>query len=354
MRNLYVSTYLAPYRLDLCTYLHDKCGFEIFHYMEDTDNCFSEEELMEGAGFVNHHLPTRRLMGKSYAPGLKALLEQYRPEVVMVQEFSLICIQLLHYRKRFGYRLLSICDDSIDMIEGNDFSLTHRMARKMIPSKVDDVIVHSPETLRWYGEHFGKGMMMPIIPDEKRFRDELVKARERSEALRETLGPSGTRLIVFVGRVVGLKNIPLLLEAFSALGRDDVRLVIIGDGDKMDMVRKTAGRNVSFTGPVGGKELYAWYNLADILVLPSYREAFGAVVGEALISGCLAVVSDKVGSSSLIREGENGYLFTSDSAVSLREKLSAALDSLGPRPELSLRPCLLPCSFGECISNLKI
>lgn len=58
-----------------------------------------------------------------------------------------------------------------------------------------------------------------------------------------------------------------------------------------------------------GDDLYVWYKAADTLVLPSYREPFGAVVNEALLAGCKCVVSKNAGASCLINEGINGYTF---------------------------------------------
>ena len=73
--------------------------------------------------FENNRLPVKKLFGKYYAVGLKELLARLRPSVVFIQEFSLITIQLLLLRKKFGFRVVSICDDNIDMIAGNDYAL---------------------------------------------------------------------------------------------------------------------------------------------------------------------------------------------------------------------------------------
>ena len=339
--------------MDLCEYLHGECGFEIFHYMTETDNCFSEEELLKDAGFVNHRLKVRRFLGKSYAAGLRKLLKEYRPEVVLVQEFSLIAVQLLHYRKRFGYRLISICDDSMDMIEGNDFGMAHRVARKVIPTKVDDVIVHSPAIRNWYRKRFGKGILMPIIPDEIKFRERLKEALPRAEAIRDEYRLEGKKVILFVGRIVALKNISLLLESLERINDGTLSLVIVGGGIDMPSVKTMAGEEVIFTGPLQGKELMAWYNLADVLVLPSYQEAYGAVVAEALISGCKVVVSDKAGSRSLVSES-NGRMFTSGSVASLSDNLSEVLASVKSREAVAVKDNLLPYSFASSVEQVKI
>ena len=80
--------------------------------------------------FENNRLPVKKLLGKTYAAGLRDLLSRLKPAVVFIQEFSLITLQLLLLRRKFGFRLVSICDDNVDMIAGNDFSRFHRLARR--------------------------------------------------------------------------------------------------------------------------------------------------------------------------------------------------------------------------------
>ena len=72
---------------------------------------------------------------------------------------------------------------------------------------------------------------------------------------------------------------------------------------------------------MSGTNRYAWFQLADLLVLPSIQEPFGAVVNEALMSGCRVLVSDCAGASMLINE-DNGSVFSTESQQNFREKLA--------------------------------
>ena len=57
---------------------------------------------------------------------------------------------------------------------------------------------------------------------------------------------------------------------------------------------KVADR-VRLLGFVNQSELPSVYRSSDVLVLPSEYEPFGVVVNEALLCGCVAAVSDRVG-----------------------------------------------------------
>lgn len=327
MRNLYLSNLPAPYRMDFYRSLYQDLDCEI---------CF--QDLQDGVPDI----PVRRWTLGS----LPALMKELRPSVVIVPEFSAAAIVALLLRKKYGCKVVSTCDDSLDMIGGNDFGWKHRLARRFVPRRLDDIILHSAEVRDWYRERYGKGLVMPIIADERRVRPELERVLQLSEWLR----PGDKPIVAFVGRLVGLKNVPTLIKAFKPL-RDRAQLVIIGDGPDFRKLASMAPEAL-FTGMRTGDELLAWYNLIDVLVLPSTQEAYGAVTGEALMAGAKVVVSSKAGSSSLVREGVNGYVVAPDDVVAMTERIDALLKQVPVGRPLRLRENLLPCSFEASVNAL--
>lgn len=326
MNGLYISNVPALYREDLRNALKERLGLRILHYADNP--------------------MFRSFLGKTYIRGLDRFLDETRPELVITSEFSPVTLQFLRRRSRYGYRLVSLCDDSLNMIRGNDFSLTHRLARPLVLRKEDDLILHSPDVRDWYRQHYGKGLWMPIIADERRIRPALERVLPMSESLRLSEKP----VVAFVGRFVGLKNIPTLVKAFEPL-RDRAQLVLIGDGPDREKLARMAPY-AHFTGWLTGDDLLAWYNLIDILVLPSTREAYGAVTGEALMAGAKVIVSDRAGSTSLVREGENGYIVNPLDSDGLTHRMAALLETVNPGRRIVLRANLLPYRFEDCISSL--
>ena len=163
------------------------------------------------------------------------------------------------------------------------------------------------------------------------------------------MGLVGKKVVVFVGRLIELKRVPLLMEAFSKV-RTDEELVVIGDGESREALENQSPSHCTFVGSKGGEELYAWYNIADILVLPSRIEAFGAVVSEALAAGCPAIVSEAAGATCMIRDGENGSVFSD--GKDLEEKLSFWLGKVERRDILSVRDNLTGYRFNDEIERL--
>ena len=351
MSNLYISTYPAPYRIDLCNALARRLDCQIYHYVQ----AGNEREILRNAAFENHRLEVGTFLGKPYPKGLVPLLEKTRPRIVFSQEYSFVTIRLVELRRRFGYRLVVFCDDSMDMIRGNDFSAFHTMARKIIPHYVDEIVVHSPDVQEWYRDRFGKGVLMPIIADDVLMRKRLAGAIPLSVARMKEYGIGDRKIILFVGRLVGLKNLPRLFEACSSL-RDRARLVVVGDGPDrpaLEALGSKLGLDVFFTGFLFGEDLLAWFDAADVLALPSTQEAFGAVTGEALTCGCRVMVSARAGSSSLVREGENGLTVDPYDVPSMKNALMRLLEMpVAPRDSSGLRPCLLPVSYAESIDRI--
>ncbi|GAJ19422.1 unnamed protein product, partial [marine sediment metagenome] len=97
-----------------------------------------------------------------------------------------------------------------------------------------------------------------------------------------------SKIILFVGRLIPIKNLYNLLYAFKKMLPiiDGVKLLIVGDGTlKRDLMRTTRrlglDESVIFTGAVFYKDLPMYYNAADVFVLPSNYESFGFVCLEA-------------------------------------------------------------------------
>ena len=327
MPNLYLTNMPAPYRMDLYRSLAQDLGCAV---------CF--EEVGDGVPGLDVQSWSLRT--------LPALIRQARPQIVFVPEFSAAALVALRLRKKHGYNVVSFCDDSLDLIQGHDFGWKHHLARKIVPKRLDNIILHSPEVAAWYQEHYGKGLVMPILADEQRVRPELERVLPLSEQLR----PSEKPIITFVGRLVGLKNVPTLLRAFEPL-KERAQLVIIGDGPDRKMLESMASQAL-FVGMKSGDELLAWYNLIDILVLPSTQEAYGAVTGEALMAGAKVVISRKAGSSSLVREGENGYIVDPMDVSGMAEALSRLLEDLPSGQKLVLRENLHPYRFADSFQSL--
>jgi glycosyltransferase involved in cell wall biosynthesis len=121
------------------------------------------------------------------------------------------------------------------------------------------------------------------------------------------------QFILWTGQLYPPKNIGRLLQAFAKV-KDEIphMLVIAGEerwryrGDLALIERLGIKDRIHFTGWVSHDELPAFYNLADLFVLPSLYEGFGIPLLEAMACGC-PVLTATTGSPPEIVE-DAGYL----------------------------------------------
>lgn len=112
---------------------------------------------------------------------------------------------------------------------------------------------------------------------------------------------------IYVGRLVWEKNLDFLISQFNR--HPELSLDIIGYGELEIKLKSLANTNIRFIGAVDNKELYKYYEQADIFVLASVSEPWGLVVEEALNNGLPVMVSDRVGCAEEIVNSDNGVVF---------------------------------------------
>jgi glycosyltransferase involved in cell wall biosynthesis len=126
---------------------------------------------------------------------------------------------------------------------------------------------------------------IPNGVDTRRFRP--VTADERRE-LRERLGwPAARPVFLFVGRFTQKKGLPILRSLAERLPGCD--WVFVGWGREDPAGWGLA--NVRCPGFVAHEDLPAYYQAADLLVLPSVGEGFPLVVQEAMACGTPVLIS---------------------------------------------------------------
>jgi len=140
--------------------------------------------------------------------------------------------------------------------------------------------------------------------------------------------------ILWVGRLLALKNVDVLLRAIAKIkhlpqfGGCD----IVGDGPEKSRLMSLARRlNLTpelarFHPSVPFAEVRRLMQESDVYVLSSNRhEGWGAVSGEAMSEGCVLVANDRAGAArELIIEGETGFLYHNSNL----EELASLLERL--------------------------
>lgn len=356
MRNLYLGVCLAPYRLDYYNYISEHMNCDIYFQLRGFEGqLFSTEELEKKCTFAPKYLKITRLMGdRQVVWGLHKLIKNSNPEFIMVPEFSILAMQVILIKKLFGYqyKIISQCDDSYAMLEGKGFSRFHAWSRKLCLPFMANLILLDSRSKDWYQSHYHKGIFMPLIVNENSISDEDdVKIKNLAISQKEKYHLNNVKTILFVGRLVEVKNLFRLLDACSQL-KIAYKLIIVGDGvlrSELEAYAKRLGVQVEFVGKKNGVELTAWYHCADVFVLPSTLEPFGAVTNEALLNGCNCCISKVAGSACIIKEGVNGYLCDPYSI----EDIARNIERTSLLPIAVDRMSKMTISFSDAMNKMK-
>jgi glycosyltransferase involved in cell wall biosynthesis len=153
----------------------------------------------------------------------------------------------------------------------------------------DAVVVPSHSTvgaMARRGYQVDRAQVVPGGVDSALFRPDL-----RDENVHQQLG-GGRKLLLFCGRLSREKGLEPFAEAYAALRsrRDDVHLVLAGDGPLRASLEEKLRATATFTGFLHGEDLARLVASCDLFVFPSQTDTLGRAITEAQASGIPAVV----------------------------------------------------------------
>lgn len=148
--------------------------------------------------------------------------------------------------------------------------------------------------------------------------DRLSPQRRRADVRRRLLQNFGASddatLLLYVGRLVPEKNLPLLFELVKRLSEEgvrDYRLLVVGDGIERDLWESRCATQmpggILFFGHIRDKDVLAdLYANSDVFIHPNPREPFGIAPLEAMASG-LPLVAPNAGGVTSYANPENAW-----------------------------------------------
>ena len=137
--------------------------------------------------------------------------------------------------------------------------------------------------------------------------------------------------LIYVGRLIKDKGVFDVIKVFRKLRARglDLKLTLVGDIYKGNpssitendicLLKNEFSDNIIFTGYV--TDVAKYYEISDLLLLPSKREGFPVCVMEANSSAVPAIVYDVPGCSDAVLNDINGYKFCSDDIDAMVERI---------------------------------
>lgn len=277
--------------------------------------------------FVN--LPktmTIQYLGAS-AAYLTWLVLSWRPDVLHVHSFWPDLLAIKHLSSMVP--IVHTAHESLflSMAEQPRY---HRRLR-FIVSNIDGLIGPSDELVKAackFGVPAARAMFLPNGVDSEKFSPSVKGIIRERYAL-----ASSTQIVLCPRRLVPKNGVNFLIESIPPIlqRHSDTVFVIVGDGpERSKLERQTEELKVQdrtiFAGAISNDEINRYYADADLVVLPSLKEATSISALEAMSCAKPIVASNVGGLPYLVKDGVTGLLVSPADAGALA---SAIIELLG-------------------------
>jgi phosphatidylinositol alpha 1,6-mannosyltransferase len=165
--------------------------------------------------------------------------------------------------------------------------------------------------------------LWPRGVDSQKFSPEKRDINLRCELLGDR---PDRKLVGYVGRLANEKRIDDLTTLDA---RDDIQLVIVGEGPARLRLEKVL-KNARFVGYQSGEDLARYYASLDIFVHTGKHETFCQSVQEALASGVPVIAPNFGGPTDLVKHGWTGYLIDTENSYSLNHAVNQIIQLAEP------------------------
>lgn len=347
-RILFIHNRCMPYRKPLFNMLanrHDVCFI------------FTNEKKVEGL-FAEHKVLKRHGLGPiNLAFGLVSALSKERYDLIVFPPADLpgglldnvICF-IVAKIKRKPYLIWS---GRWKWKEDNKYPI--RRFYTFFDRTLIGFIYRNADACISYGMKHKEYLLSLNVPENKIFIAPQASAAiqdandDSISKIKEELGLGNKKVILYVGRLIKIKGVNYLIEAFAKVKEelDRACLLIIGEEglygktteerlsiDKLKLFSEHLGlelnRDIYFLGDIKGANLLRYYLVSDVFVLPGIThiigEAWGLVLNEAMQFGKPVISTDAVGAAyDLIEDGVNGFMVPERDVDALCKAMSKIL-----------------------------
>lgn len=307
---LITAIYPAPYRVELINLIRNRFSADVFFDYSNGDNR-NDQWFTKGDYYLIDNGEGRK---------------KFHQAIINIKKYSLVI--LYDYTTKNSIFLISLCKTlSIPYVLNADGvmitdhgSLWREKMKKFLISGAAGYFSSGKRAKEYFEKYGAKSGKIYTHTFSTLHHDDILDTppcNERIISLRQKLGVTDCkRIAVAVGRFIPLKRFDHLIQSWIDMPAE-YHLIVIGGGSEEDNYRniilKNHLNNVSLEGFHSKKELYDYYQAADVLVHPTSYDVWGLVINEAMANGLPIVVSDHcVAGLELIKNGENGFLFELD------------------------------------------
>lgn len=320
MNILILTTWLAPYRIDLYNELAKHATVTVLYEMTTTSER-NKEWSANMSSRCKYIKITRGLkfpiIGRSAKEFINMISgDSHSYDIIYIDGYSsLSLIQAINYLSKHGIHYFVNVDGAIFRPKEK---LPVSIFKKWILNRKCSYLCGA-KVANNYLKHYGvKDDQIFNHPFTSLFQKDILDApidNAIKSALRKELDLTENHIILSVGRFSYKngygKGYDAIIRAAARMSKE-YGFYIVGDNpteEFIEMRNKYGASNVHFLGFKQKEELKKYYQAADIFVLMTVYDVWGLVVNEAMSNGLPVITTDMcVAGLDLIKDGENGYI----------------------------------------------
>ena len=255
----------------------------------------------------------RELRTQKYIKNFRNIVDAQNPDVLISCEFyHWYTLQGLFYKKRRPNMQFLVVSETKEWPKNFVACQIKKLIFiyfKLNNRHVDAMLVYTEQAHNFLAKHMPTKttILVPAPIDTELFIDESEHEFYQDKTLK----------ILFNARYSPYKRHKDLFLAVSNLLKAGYKIkvtCISRDNKNLDDIVKLSHKTgvqeiVEFQNARELEEMPALYRAHDLLILPSYNEAIGMVVPEAMSCGRATITSDTVGANVYVKEGVTGLIF---------------------------------------------
>lgn len=249
-------------------------------------------------------------------PNIISRVEVFDPTALLVFGWNfkshLKCLRYFKGRIPVFFR-----GDSTLLNEKTGFkTIARRWYLKRVYKNVDYALYVGENNKQYFLKHGLKPNQLihaPHTVDNSRFTQPDDEYSNKAKLWKAKLGIlPGEITVLYAGKLEPVKNPSFLLQLATYFKGLPVKIIIVGNGPLEKELKQNATGNeqVIFIDFQNQSLMPVVYRLGDIFIMCSLSETWGLGANEAMASGCVLVLSDKVGGAPDLVTDENGMIFS--------------------------------------------
>jgi glycosyltransferase involved in cell wall biosynthesis len=284
----------------------------------------------------SHSVPTHEYFRITFPWEIKKeislLFDRVKPDVVHIQSHYMIGEHVLYEAERRGVRIVATNHFMPENL--NPFlpfpqwfkDIVGRISWKdmgKVMGRADVVTTPTPLAAKAMHQH---AFLRKVLPLSNGIDSAAYELREGEVVERH---PYPT--VLFAGRLAEEKHVGVLIDAVAKTPAElNVHLEVVGGGEVRAALEAQVARlglesRVKFLGLASDAELREAYIKADLFCMPGTAELQSLVTLEAMSASTPVLLADAMALPHLVRDGDNGYLFTPNDSDDLAAKITRVL-----------------------------